>query len=344
MCPAVNCPTLTLHRLDHFLPLETAWRDLLARCPGDTIFLTWDWHELWWRTCGEGELHLLAVYAGDELVGIAPLLRENGRWGFTGGVEVADFLDVIAHPDHRLAVAGAVLDYLQSKGGEAEFRNLRPDAFGATILLAEARRRGYQAVLEQEDVSPRVDLPGDWDTYLQRLTKKDRHELRRKMRRLMGSGEVRYGPVTDPATRERDVADFIRLHRLSAPEKASFMTPTMERFFHELVRTFQPRGWLRLYFLEVDGVRIASVVLFDYGGEFLLYNSGYDPSHAHLSAGLLLKAFCLRDAITEGRRAFDFLQGNEPYKYDLGAHDVPIFRLRLLLDQSASTREEPRHG
>lgn len=330
----MSIPTLAVSRVDSFASLETGWKALLSECPGDTIFLTWEWQELWWRLCGEGELHLLAVQLGDRFVGIAPLLRLGEVWSFAGGVEVADFLDVIAAPDHARGVAAAVLDYLQTLGGQADLRNLRPTSLAATVLVDEARRRGMDLHLEQEDVSPRVELPADWDSYLRSLSKKDRHELRRKMRRLFAAGDVRYGVARDPASRDRDVEDFIRLHRLSAPEKAAFMTPEMARFFHAVVERFAPLDLLRLYFLEIDGVRVAATVLFDYRDEFLLYNSGYDPAYAHLSAGLLLKAFCLRDAIVEGRKAFDFLQGNEPYKYDLGATDVPIYRVRLALGEA----------
>jgi CelD/BcsL family acetyltransferase involved in cellulose biosynthesis len=312
-----------------FSSLRAAWQTLLPTCPVDTIFLTWEWQDLWWRLAGAGELHLVTVQVGDQLVGIAPLTRHGNRWGFAGGVEVADYLDVIAHPLHATDVAVALLDYLQARGGSVELRNLRPGSFGATVLFEEARRRGWSPRLEPEDVSPRIALPADWETYLQSLTKKDRHELRRKLRRLTASGNTRYAPILAPWTQLADVDAFLRLHRASAVEKAAFMTPTMERFFRGLVDEFGPRGWLRLYFLEVDGTRVASAILFDYGGEFLLYNSGYDPAYAHLSVGLLLKALCLRDAIGEGRRAFDFLQGGESYKYDLGGTDVPIFRLSI---------------
>ncbi len=339
----MNTPTLAIRRLDSFASLDRAWKSLLGQCPADTIFLTWDWQRLWWEKCGDGELHLVTVEADDEVVGIAPLVRAEGRWGFAGGVEVADFLDVLAVPSQASHVASVVLDYLEQLGGEVELRNLRPDSLGATLLFGEARRRGIDAALEQEDVSPRVELPGDWESYLQGLTKKDRHELRRKTRRLLSSGNVWYGVAKDPATRDRDVDDFIRLHRLSAPEKASFMTPAMAAFFHALVDEFAPSGMLRLYFLEIDGVRVATVVLFDYGGDFLLYNSGYDPASSHLSTGLLLKAFCLRDAIEEGRRVFDFLQGNEPYKYDLGASDVPIYRLRMSVGAPVRSRDASEH-
>jgi CelD/BcsL family acetyltransferase involved in cellulose biosynthesis len=312
-----------------FDALAPEWSNLLARCGCDTIFLTADWQRIWWTHVGEGELALIQVRAGDELVGIAPLVRADGVWGFAGGVEVADFLDVIALEAHRVDVADAVLEFLWRQGGRVELRNLRPDSLGATLLPGLAERRGLVPTLEREDVSPKVDLPVDWEAYLQQLSKKDRHELRRKLRRLMSAGDVRYFVASDAATRAADVEDFLRLHRHSADEKAAFMTQRMATFFRALVDEFVPRGWLRLYFLEIDGVRAAAVILFDYGGDFLLYNSGYDPAFAHLSAGLLLKAFCLRDAIAERRRIFDFLQGDEPYKYDLGAIDVPILRLRL---------------
>ena len=70
------------------------------------------------------------------LVGVAPLIRQNHVWGFAGGVEVADFLDLISAPAHAEAVASAVLDYIGRSDGEAEFRNLRPDSIGAVQLRA----------------------------------------------------------------------------------------------------------------------------------------------------------------------------------------------------------------
>src|SRR5439155_24655911 len=160
------------------------WKALLRSCPFNTIFLTWDWQELWWRILGEGELHVLVVHDADELVGIAPLIRRDGSWGLAGGDEVADFLDVIARPQRAAIVPSALVDYLQEHGGEVTFRNLRGESVGATALFDEARRRGWSVALEPEDVAPRLALPTSWEAYLQGLTKKDRHELRRKLRRL----------------------------------------------------------------------------------------------------------------------------------------------------------------
>jgi CelD/BcsL family acetyltransferase involved in cellulose biosynthesis len=48
-----------------------------------------------------------------------------------------------------------------------------------------------------------------------------------------------------------------------------------------------------------------------------------------LSVGLLNKALCIREAIEEGRRAFDFLRGSERYKYDLGGTDRLLYRIAV---------------
>jgi CelD/BcsL family acetyltransferase involved in cellulose biosynthesis len=65
---------------------------------------------------------------------------------------------------------------------------------------------------------------------------------------------------------------------------------------------------------------------FDYNNDIYLYNSAYDPAYSSLSVSLLLKVFNIRDAVEHGKKRFDFLSGDEPYKYDLGGHDVPLYQ------------------
>lgn len=312
-----------------FAPLRDVWPSVLAAAEAAPIFLTWEWQELWWRSLGEGELEILVARAGDEVIGIAPLVHDARGWGFCGGAEVADDLDVIARRGAEGVVVATLLDYLQARGGRIHLRNLRPSSLVATHLVPEARRRGLAPRLEPEDVCPRVVLPETWEAYLGGLTKKDRHELRRKFRRLEAAGLVDVSTISPDQFSRSDLADFVRLHRLSGDAKAAFMTPAMERFFGAMLACFIPTGQARLTFLRVDEVRVAATISFDDGNAFQLYNSGYDPAYAHLSVGLLLKALCLREAIAQGRSVFDFLQGGEPYKYDLGAVDSPIDRLCL---------------
>jgi CelD/BcsL family acetyltransferase involved in cellulose biosynthesis len=86
-------------------------------------------------------------------------------------------------------------------------------------------------------------------------------------------------------------------------------------------------GLVRLFMLYCNRKPVASVFCFDAGSQLYMYNSGYDPSYANLSVGLVSKVMCLRWAIENGKQGLDFLRGNEPYKYDLGATDQDIYRL-----------------
>lgn len=316
------------------------WSRLLIQSPANTFFLTREWQSLWWQVLGTpaGDTPAtIGIRDGDLLVGLAPLMRpaaDRASLHFAGGEEIADFLDMFALPGREPEVAAAVFDVLaDERWSEIDLRNLRTDALALSHFAPEAERRGCRVSVEQEDVSPWLRLPASWDAYLESLSKKDRHELRRKLRRLHAAGTVRSFVADDPATRAHDVAEFVRLMRLSAESKAAFLTSEMTDWFDAIVSRFAPTGELKLYFLELDGIRIATTICFVHNNRTLLYNSGYDPEHARLSAGLALKAYCIEDAIASGHEVFDFLQGNESYKYDLGAVDAPIYRLRIFRPQ-----------
>ena len=78
------------------------------------------------------------------------------------------------------------------------------------------------------------------------------------------------------------------------------------------------------------GRRIAAGVWFEDAEAWYLYNAGVDPEARELSPGVLLSALALQAAIGAGRRRFDYLRGDEPYKYEWGAVDEPIQRLLVV--------------
>ena len=313
--------------------LRSEWNELLRQSSADTIFLTHEWQSLWWEVLGRPD-HLedstLTVRRDGQLVGIAPLYRSGQSVGLSGGEEIADFLDIIAVDECGEEVIEAVLDALDDVNWtHLTLRNLRAGSTAHTHVYTAAIRRGYRVDVEQEDVSPFIQLPATWDAYLQSLTKKDRHELRRKLRRLHSAGHVTWYPVGAGPNLSADVDDFIRLLKASAEEKAGFMSAQMEAWFHALARQFVPTGQMQLSFLDLDGHRVAAIICFSHNRRLLLYNSGYDPEYAPMSVGLALKAYGIHDAIAAELEVYDFLQGSESYKYDLGAVNAPIYRVDL---------------
>ena len=337
------------------------WEGLLARSASNVVFMTWQWQWLWWRHFGEQEgcqLHLLAIRdGGGALVGIAPLFvtleplpparpytpglpRPVGEGQpvrvvrMVGNIEVADYLDIICPPERQADVWGVVLDYLLAHRTEwdfIDFHSLPEFSRSWQVLAGVAEARGLTAQTLPEDVCPVVQLPGDWHTYLMSLRKKDRHELRRKVRKLEGRDDVRWYlvPTDDRQALTEKMQAFLDLHRKSGSGKARFMDARMERFFLSMASELADTGWLDLAMLEVGREPASAYFSFHYGDRLYLYNSGYNPAFAPYSVGVALLAYRIHKAILQGIRYFDFLRGDEPYKYDFGGKNSYVYRALL---------------
>ncbi len=343
-----------------FKALQRLWNGLLSQGASDTLFLTWEWQRAWWAAFGEGkDLRLLAMRDGrGELVAIVPLFvqetlldssaslpvinvenpitmpntRPERTVHLVGGSEVSDYLDVLAAADVNRDAWSAALDLL-GQFEDWQIIDLRslPAASPTVSAVAElARARGWDVMQAREDVCPVLDLPATWDGYLaERLDKKKRHELRRKMRKAEREVDVHWYLV-EPHNLDVGLQVFFELHRASDPEKDTFMTDRMESFFGDVAAAARDNGWLRLAILRFEGHAVASYLCFDYGGARLVYNSGFDVStYAYLSPGIVLMGHLIEDAIERGLQRLDFLQGDERYKYDLGALDTEVVRILI---------------
>jgi CelD/BcsL family acetyltransferase involved in cellulose biosynthesis len=124
---------------------------------------------------------------------------------------------------------------------------------------------------------------------------------------------------------------FLKMFTESRSDKATFLTGQKESFFRALAATLTEAGLLKLGVLELDDLPTATILYFDYDGGTYLYNSGYDPEYDFLSAGLLSKVLCIRESILAGKKKFDFLKGDETYKYHLGGKEVPLSSCRITI-------------
>jgi CelD/BcsL family acetyltransferase involved in cellulose biosynthesis len=312
---------------------ESRWNVLLDRARHPSLFLTWQWQTAWSRAFLAGRpLQLLQVSddAG-ALAGILPLYEDSpGLRRLVGGVDVSDYLDLIVPAGLEEEVWATLLQYRAGETAEWDLHALRGGSPTVEIVPRLAASAGLNVTVEREDRCPVLELPDSWGTYLERLSGKDRHELRRKMRKL--ERELPGTSVRSHASLEGwddALADFLRLHRLSKVGKARFMDERMEDFFRDSTRALAAAGWGRLWFLDWNGAAVASFLCLEYGRSIALYNSGFDPTHAKLAPGLVLLAHVIGDAIARHVPVFDFLRGEEPYKYAFGPDPQDLFRLQV---------------
>lgn len=311
---------------------EGSWNGLLARAAAPVPFLTWQWQEHWWRAFGAGRhpLRLLAVSdSSGQLTGLLPLYAESRDvFRIVGGVDVSDYLDLLAPAGSEEEVWAALLQHRSAEPAAWDLHCLRATSATMILLPTMAPVYGLAARVLREERCPVLPLPGSWDAYLAGLSGKNRHELRRKMHRL--DRELPGTTVRSHATVEGlpdAMTAFLALHRKSRPGKARFMDERMEEFFQAVAGALMDRGWLRLWFLELEGEPLASCLTYEYAGSVGLYNSGFDPTRAALSPGIVLLCHVIRDAIDRGFRRFDFLRGEEPYKYGFGPTPEDLFNV-----------------
>lgn len=269
----------------------------------------------------------ITLAAGEPPYAIAALARSaDGTVRFAGG-ELTDEQDVVAAPADARAAAVAVARWIVSERTPRVVLEYVPEDAPTLDALAEVLgASGYRVTRERLVTSPRVTLAGDFASYVQGLGKKERHELRRKLRRFESVPRTGFRWADE---RERPAAldRFFALHRVSKGEKAAFMTSETERFFRDIADALAPLGRLRLGVVSAHGQDAAVLFAFAYGDTLALYNAAYDPALSSLSLGIASHAFAVRDAIAQGFKIYDLLRGDEPYKYDLGAVDRWLWRL-----------------
>jgi CelD/BcsL family acetyltransferase involved in cellulose biosynthesis len=311
--------------------LDPKLEQLLSRHSERLPFLHPAWLRAWLSEFGGNFEPLFLTCNQGEVIGIAPLMRTDAELTFIGDASICDFMDVLVDPDH----AGEAYEDLWRQLCTEEWSDvvlwgLMASSETRERVKAMAHEGGIEVEEEQEAVAPRMALPATWEDYLASLNKKDRHELRRKIRRCFDSGAaVDFEVLTSQTEVVGAMDDFLELHTRSRADKTEFMTPEMEIFFRRMASAMSAEGLIRLFMLRVNGKPAAAVLCFDAGSHLYLYNSGYDPEFSGLSVGLVSKALCLKWAIEQGMQGLDFLRGDEPYKYDMGAKDQEIYRLRL---------------
>ncbi len=330
-----NVLSLTVHtNASAFEVLQPEWNALLDHARSNRIFSTWEWQSTWWTAYHPGELLIIAVRNDDEeLVGLAPLFIDANRNAhFVGCEDVTDYLDIIVHQDYETEVYHALADYLaENKGNNFDAIELcnipaeSPTLSGFQEVLVSA---GFTTGTELIDVCPVIELGDDWEEYLANLDKKQRHEIRRKIRRASGDN-INWYIVSDEHDLTTELDTFLDLMACASEDKTKFLQDENNlAFFKAMVPLFYEKGWLQLAIIKMDGEPAAGYLNFDYGNEIGVYNSGLNIEvGGTLSLGIVLLSHLINHAIDQGRDRFDLLRGNETYKYRMGGQDDEVHRL-----------------
>jgi CelD/BcsL family acetyltransferase involved in cellulose biosynthesis len=328
--PSPGNPSFAVARLslEDFAKVWTEHRDHWhQRGP----FVTPAWISSWWQGFGKDHsLELLLFSIAGERLGLAPLIRKGARVRVIGSADLCDHVDLLPIPGREKAFATALLLYFRSTGVEEfHLHSCRPQAFTLEWLLPAGSQDGWKCATSSVGTALQMRLPGDWRTYLDSLKGKYRHEIRRKRRRLQKAGEVSLRQLVQEDTLGEEMDVFCHLFRVSREDKAGFLDASREQFFRQTAQKLAAAGMLNLLELSINGESVAMTYCIDLGNCRYLYNNGFNPAYRHLSIGLLTKASTIEEGIAAGISCYDFLNGGERYKYELGGQEIPLVSVTI---------------
>lgn len=325
--------------------LATEWNALLAESTTHVPFLRSEYIAEWWASRGGGEwpddsqLAVITAHEEDRLIGIAPLFiaehDDKKQLLLLGSIEISDYLDLICRAEDLDRFCTGLLLFIinnfVSDGIIAgiDLYNIVEDSPTLKALESAARELDLEYHEHKLQHSPYIPLPADWETYLMGLDKKQRHEIRRKMRRSSeGQEQVEVYITREAGMLEDDMEDFLELMEQDEA-KAEFLSPMMREQMKATMRCAFEENCMQLAFLLIGGKKAAAYLSFDFLDRVWVYNSGLDWSYSAYSPGWVLLAYLLQMAIENGKQEFDFMRGDEGYKYKFGAIDRHIMRASI---------------
>ncbi len=322
--------------------LREEWNALLENSAANSVFLTWEWLRTWWKYLAERrELRVIALRHGGELIGVAPLGIRRASLRRLFPFRSIDFLG-------SGTVGSDYLDLIVRQGWEAEALDAFSQSLGQSRMLELSRlqsraqaiqfagileARGWKAEIAQSDTCPFVDLRGhSWASYLASLGGEHRYNVRRKMNALNSHFEVSFEQIEDVEKCGPALRLLIELHQKRWQEHGqsdAFHTEGHVNFHNEFAIRALRRGWLRLFLLRLDGRPASAVYALRYGPTFYFYQSGFDPQYSRHSVGVVAMALSIKHAIEEGVDEYDFLHGDESYKFHWARESRFLARIRL---------------
>ncbi|MGC8811129.1 MAG: GNAT family N-acetyltransferase, partial [bacterium] len=269
---------------------EKDWDFLLAKSSFPQPFFTPTWYKVWFAHFGNPP-EVKVYFAREDNTQMAGLgiFKEGNGNGEKRKISLLGSLDVWDYRDF-IILAGREKEFLEkftnffcaSPWDILELNGISEFSPTFKILPNIIETKGLVLSKEVAEVSLYIDLPASWDEFLANLKAKERHELRRKIRRLEKEEDFRVEAFRELFSPPEDIEKFFVLHRKSSREKAEFMTPKMESFFRDLAQEFYQRGWLDLAFLKIKGKEAAAFFSFNFQDTYYLFNSGYDPEYGRV--------------------------------------------------------------
>lgn len=334
---------LTIEIVDdskRFAELRSEWNALLGSSRARCIFLTWEWLHTWWTHLSkERRLFIVTVRSGSKLIALAPLAI-NRVWGSVATCEFlavgsvgSDYLDFIVDAGYEAAALDALAEFLDDAGYTLRLPGVKEDSLVASALTGKLYERGWRLRKIAMQPCPFINLScQSWDAYLGSRGSSHRYNFKRRLRNLQKNHSVAFERAVFDDECRAALQNVVALHLKRWTNRGGsdgFHEERLLRFHEEFIALAREQGWLRLRTLTLNGHPAGAFYGFRYGDHYMFYQSGFDEAFSGQSIGLVTIGLTIKEAIEEGAAEYDFLHGDESYKFLWTGETRALFRMEL---------------
>lgn len=331
--------------MDTFNRLKDNWHQVYDADPHATLFLSWTWLSGWlanlaspWIILAARDSESAARYLAFFPLRLDVRIDKSGRLSNDlrmAGSYAADYAGFISRPEAEADVIPAFARHIKRMnwaclfidnftGPEARFRKLL-SCFSQPKFNIEQLNRITSIDHIDNALCPYVNLPGEWDAYLETLSANTRQKLRRLLREVDANHAYRVTHAT-AETVNTDLNTLLRFWETKwRPRKGKLVDNLVRSNRSMLLRSFE-RGLLFLPTLWIGERPLAALAILmdERKKSFLFYMTGRDETFEGPQPGLILHGHSIRHAIAHGMKRYDFLRGNERYKYSFGVEEMRL--------------------
>jgi Acetyltransferase (GNAT) domain/Tetratricopeptide repeat len=253
---------------------------------------------------------------------------------FPAGAGFSDYTGILTEPRFESEAVPVFAEYIKRNLNWAQFRieNLTmSDRRRRLFLRAFDKNRFVQTPISYKfsgdptdhSICPLINLPESWDEYLKILSPNNRQKIRRLLKKVDSSPNYRI-TWSDTKSIDENLSTLLNFWKIKwLPSKGPQRTDEIVSLNQWMLGRCAKSGALFLpVFWHADRPVAALATLVDRSKKSLLFFiTGRDETYREMPAGYLLHAYSIRHAIAHGFATYEFLKGNEPYKYLFGPQE-----------------------
>jgi CelD/BcsL family acetyltransferase involved in cellulose biosynthesis len=306
-----------------WLEYQDEWNALVDSVPESSVFMRFEWLHSWWRFLApKGDLCIAVVHdESRNIKTVFPFLKCSqkirGKFAFSIisllGSGYSDYLDIIGS-----CIDGKVLGMVRE-----HFLSAYPRVVFQFSMVSEESRlvNDFWAGGIRREVSvtkcPYLSLPADSETFWRSLGKSTRDNIRRGYKKIGELGKSEFRVYRQYNELEKYLRQLFEMQserfgdRVASREKRAeyigFAMTIAEKFCREDIT--------RLIVWSCDDEFVAGQLCLDYKNKrYFLFGSFNEKYHKY-DPGKGIIAWAILNAIEGKMQEYDFLGGDEPYKY-----------------------------